>query len=208
MTELTDGRLVVGPQLCYASAGIYANFVAQGILPWTQPPPPRPVADALETVRDRKNRALETEVAQTLRAAGYVVEERIRKQDPQRLGVQSLQTEIDVVAGRGADSAIWLIEVKDPADVHVTPEIRRHLDGFYVDRRKPCYATQLQRKLDDLAPYADKVAAALGLPTSAQPCVVKAIFVTRAPVPAGFVGGPFQFHTLRDLVAALDGANP
>ncbi|WP_327376721.1 hypothetical protein OG393_23840 [Streptomyces sp. NBC_01216] len=206
LTELTDGRIVVGPQLCYASAGIYGNFVAQGILPWTQPPPPRRVADALEAVRDRKNRALETEVGQTLRAAGYVVEERIREQDPQRLGVPSLQTEIDVVAGRGADSTIWLIEVKDPADVHVTPEIRRHLDGFYVDRRKPCYATQLQRKLDDLAPYADEVAAALGLPTSVQPRVVKAIFVTRAPVPAGFVGGPFQFHTLRDLAAALDDA--
>ncbi|CAL9433359.1 hypothetical protein SUDANB140_02094 [Streptomyces sp. enrichment culture] len=206
LAELTDGRLVVGPQLCYASAGIYGNFVAQGILPWTQPPPPRRVADALEAVRDRKNRGLETEVAQTLRATGYVVEERIREQDPQRLGVPSLQTEIDVVAGRGGDSVIWLIEVKDPADVHVTPEIRRHLDRFYVDDRKPCYATQLQRKLDDLAPYANEVAAVLGLPTSAEPRVVRAIFVTRAPVPAGFVGGPFTFHTLRDLAAALDGA--
>ncbi|MEU6541587.1 hypothetical protein [Streptomyces sp. NPDC047000] len=206
LAELTDGRLVVGPQLCYASAGIYGNFVAQGILPWTQPPPPRRVTDALEAVRDRKNRALETEVAQTLRAAGYMVEERIREQDPQRLGVPSLQTEIDVVAGRAADSVIWLIEVKDPADVHVTPEIRRHLDRFYVDHRKPCYATQLQRKLDDLAPRANEVAAALGLPTSAEPRVVRAIFVTRAPVPAGFVGGPFTFHTLRDLAAALDGA--
>ncbi|MFE3267304.1 hypothetical protein [Streptomyces sp. NPDC059215] len=205
LAELTDGRLVVGPQLCYASAGIYGNFVAQGILPWTQPPPPRRVGDALEAVRDRKNRGLETEVAQTLRVAGYVVEERIREQDPQRLGVPSLQTEIDVVAGRGGDSVIWLIEVKDPADVHVTPEIRRHLDRFYVDDRKPCYATQLQRKLDDLAPYANEVAAALGLPTSAEPRVVRAIFVTRAPVPAGFVGGPFIFHTLRDLAAALDG---
>ncbi|MGW5567841.1 hypothetical protein ACWEWD_31140 [Streptomyces tendae] len=204
LAELTDGRLVVSPQLCYASAGIYGNFVAQGILPWTQPPPPRRVTDALEAVRDRKNRALETEVAQILRAAGYVVEERIREHDPQRLGVPSLQTEIDVVAGRGADSVIWLIEVKDPADVHVTPEIRRHLDRFYVDHRKPCYATQLQRKIDDLAPYANEVAAALGLPTSAEPRVVRAIFVTRAPVPAGFVGGPFTFHTLRDLAAALD----
>ena len=202
--ELRSGQLVVGPHLCYATAGVYLNFVTQGILPWTQPAPPRPVEVALEAVRDAKNMALETEVAQTLRDAGYAVQTHIQEQDPQRLGVPSLQTEIDVVAGRDSDPVIWLIEVKDPADVHAVPEIRRHLDKFYVDHRKPSYATQLQRKLDDLAPHAADVAAALGLPTTAEPRVVKALFVTRSPVAAGYVSGPFDFYALPDLLPSIN----
>ena len=84
---------------------------------------------------------------------------------------------------------IWLLEVKDPADVFVVPEIRRHLDRFYVTRGKDkAYAEQLGAKHKDLSP--DAVAAALGLPVAEGSAYeIRPIFVTRRPVPAAFVDG-------------------
>lgn len=41
---------------------------------------------------------------------------------------------------------IWLLEVKDPAGVFVVPEIRRHLDRFYVTcGRDKGYASVMAR---------------------------------------------------------------
>src|SRR4029453_1866307 len=107
--------------------------------------------------------------------------------------VPSLSTEIDAVAGRPGLRTLWLLEVKDPVDTYVVPEIRRHLDHFFVGLKKPAYATQLRRKAEDLAPHADAVAQVLGLPprTPGAPFVVKPLFVTRKPVPAAFVTSDF-----------------
>lgn len=204
--QLRDGRLVIAPHTCFGSASVYLAQIAQGQLPWTQPPPPAGVADALAGVRDRRNRALEREVEQQLRDAGHAVVARVRETDPQRLGVPELQTEIDIVAGRPGSLHLWLLEVKDPAGVYVVPEIRRQLDRFYIGgRREPAYAAQLQRKLDDLAPHADAVAAALGLPPAAvgEAYEISAAFVTRHLTPAAYVGGPFPFTTQRRLLDDL-----
>ena len=99
---------------------------------------------------------------------------------------------------------IWLIEVKDPADVFAVPEIRRHLDRFYVTHKKDkAYADQLNAKHMDLSPYTADVAAALRLAATAEPYKIQPIFVTRRPVPAAFVNGPFPFATLRNLTRTL-----
>ena len=47
---------------------------------------------------------------------------------------------------------------------YVVPDIRRHLDRFLDDSKKPSHITQLRRKIVDVAPYAYQVAEALGLP--------------------------------------------
>ncbi|MEK8106526.1 hypothetical protein NKG94_17170 [Micromonospora sp. M12] len=106
------------------------------MLPWTQPPPRPPVDKALDKYRDRRNRQLEHDVAALLTDAGYIVRERIKPSDPQRLGVPELSTEIDAVAGRPGSYTLWLLEAKDSADTVVTPEVRRHLDTFYTGHRK------------------------------------------------------------------------
>jgi hypothetical protein len=157
-------------------------------------------------LRDTRNRQLENDVANSLRAAGYTCEVRIRETDPQRLGIPSLSGEIDTVAGRAGSRIIWLLEVKDPADVYVIPEIRRHLDRFYVThRRDKAYAEQLAAKHRDLTPYANAVAAALRLPvTDELTYEIRPIFVTRRPVPAAFAGEPFQFTTIQELIQTLE----
>ncbi|WP_020577892.1 hypothetical protein [Actinopolymorpha alba] len=123
-----------------------------------------------------------------------------------RLNVPQLQTEIDAVAGRAGDPTIWLLEVKDPADVFVVPEIGRALDSFFVDGKKPAYASQLQRKFDDdLEPHAAAVAEALGLPPAPpeSPYVIKPMFVKRRAAPADFVSGPFPITSFPYLPYAL-----
>jgi hypothetical protein len=109
------------------------------------------------------------------------------------------------VAGRPGSRIIWLLEVKDPADVHVVPEIRRLLDRFYVSHGKArAYVDLLSAKHKDLTPYANAVAGALGLPiTDDLTYEIRPIFVTRRPVAAAFVDGPFPFTTLRNLSRTL-----
>jgi hypothetical protein len=204
LAQLRPDFVVVAPHLCFGSASVYWNYLAQGLLPWSAPAPPEPLARALDDVRDRRNRQLEDDVADTLRGSGYVVQSRIRR--PQRLGVPSLSGEIDTVAARPGTSVLWLLEVKDPTDTFVIPEIRRHLDRFYVGHpRRPAYVDQLAAKLTDLSPHAAAVATSLGLPPAPSdiPYEVRPAFVTRRPVAAAYVSGPYPFVTLPQLLGYL-----
>ncbi len=207
LAQRSDGLLVVSPRLCFATANIYLQYLQQGQLPWSQPPPPPELNTVLEETRDARNKALEREVADVLAAAGWTVITNVKESKPERLNVPSLQTEIDVVAGRAGDPNIWLLEVKDPSDVFALSDIRRMLDRFYLDSKKPSYATQVSRKFADLSPHPEAVAAALELPDPdpAAPYKVRVLFVTREPTPAQFVGGPFRFTSLANLIEILEG---
>ncbi len=208
IAALRDDFAVIAPHFCLTSASVYLNYLTQGLLPWSSPPPPPALDRALSKLRDARNRQLENDVAYALRAAGYACETRIRETDPQRLGVPSLSGEIDSLAGRPGSRIIWLLEVKDPADVYVVPEIRRHLDRFYVTHRKDkAYADQLSAKHRDLMPHPNAVAAALRLPVTEELTYeIRPIFVTRRPVPAAFAGGTFPFTTLQELTRTLAAA--
>ncbi len=208
LPALQDDFIVIAPHFCHGSASVYLTYLTQGMLPWSSPQPPALLDRALADFRDRRNGQLEDDVADALRGAGYGSEIRIRETDPQRLGVRSLSGEVDAIAGRAGSTVIWLLEVKDPADVFDVPEIRRHLDRFYMTRGKDkAYADQLDAKYKDLSPYADAVAAALGLPVAERSAYeIRPIFVTRRPVPAAFVDGPFPFSTLWDLTDTLAAA--
>jgi hypothetical protein len=206
---LSDGRLVVAPHFCLGAASAYQGSLEQGQLPWTQqapdePPLPAAVTTALEDLRQQRNKALEKMVASELRHQGWTVIDNIKKTDPHRLNIPTLSGEIDVVTGKPGQRAIWLLEVKDPADTYVVPEIRRHLDTFFVDRgSKLSYATRLQRKVEDLAPHIGAVASALGLLARTDGYELAAAFITRKPVPAAFVTSPFPFASLPELSTLL-----
>ncbi|WP_182907555.1 hypothetical protein [Microbispora sp. H13382] len=205
LPQLSDGSIVVAPHFCLCSLSVYRNYLSQGQLPWSQPPAPRKVERALEGVRNGRNKALERQVAQLLRDSGWSVIEAVSANKPQRLNVPSLTTEIDAVAGRADLGTLWLLEVKDPVDTFAVPEIRRHLDHFYVGLQKPSYTAQLHRKVADIAPHANAVAQALGLPprTTGSPFVVKPLFVTRKPIPAAFVTSDFEFVSIESLLSRL-----
>lgn len=206
LAQRSDGLLVVSPRLCFATASIYLQYLQQGQLPWSQPQPPAELNTVLEATRDARNKALEHQVAKVLEDAGWTVITNIKETKPERLNLPSLQTEIDVVAGRAGDPNIWLLEVKDPSDVFALADIRRMLDRFYLDDKKPSYTAQVARKFADLSPYPDAVAAALELPATnpAAPYRIRAMFVTREPTPAQFVGGPFPFTPLANLIKILE----
>lgn len=206
LAQRSDGLLIISPRLCLATASVYLQYLRQGQLPWSQPQPPAELNKVLEATRDARNKALEHRVAKLLEDAGWTFITNIKETKPERLNLPSLQTEIDVVAGRAGDPNIWLLEVKDPSDVFAPADIRRLLDRFYLDGRTPSYNTQMARKFADLSPYPDAVAAALKLPTPdpADPYRVRAMFVTREPTPAQFAGGQFLFTTLAKLIETLE----
>ncbi|MCK9876784.1 hypothetical protein MXD59_13510 [Frankia sp. Ag45/Mut15] len=207
LPELSDGTLVVASHFCLTSLKVYKNYLSQGQLPWSQPPPPVAVDTALERLRDRRNKALEKQVAHVLRCHGWTVVENVKENKAQRLNLPKLTTEIDAVAGRIGQRTLWLLEVKDPTDTFAVPEIRRHLDHFFRGQKKPPYATQLARKRAELSPHTDQIAQALQLPPAVDgnSYVVKSLFVTRKPVPAAFVTSECDFSTLADLPDRLAG---
>ena len=202
LAVLSDDSIVIAPSYCARSATVYDRYLTQGKLPWSEEPPPA-LRKALAAWREQRNSQLEKDVAFTLEALGYNCMTRISKS--RQLGVPSLAGEVDVVAGRAGSPVIWLIEVKDPTDVFAVPEIRRHLDRFYVTHEKEkAYTEQLARKYEDLRAYADVLAATLKLRAATKlPYEIRPIFVTRRPVPAAFVNGRVSFATLQDLARTL-----
>lgn len=201
LIDIGGDNIIVAPQFCLSSLSVYRRYFDQGQLPWSQPAPPKTIETALASIRESRNVALEKQVSQVMRSNGWSVIENVKENKPRRLNVPSLSTEIDAVAGRSNSATIWLLEVKDPAETFATADTRRMLDSFYVDAKKKAYATQLQRKIDDLAPHASRVAEALGLGARPEddPYVVKPLFVTRTPIAAAYVGGPFDFVSIKDL---------
>jgi hypothetical protein len=204
---LPNGALVISPHYLTGALSMYRNYLEQGLLPWSQPQAPRRLETALGNYRGERNALFEVDVADLMKANGWKTISNVKETKPERLNLDTLQTEIDVVAGKKGHRLIWILEAKDPATVHATPEIRRSLDNFYLDGSKPSYSTQLGRKLADLKPHASRVAEALGLPprSSIDPYEVRARFVTRRPVPAAFVRSEHPFSTLSSLVTDLAG---
>lgn len=204
ISTLSDGKLFVAPHFCLASLTVYRNYLSQGQLPWSQPEPPKKVKDALANFRDAKNIGLEDAVARKLKEAGWSVIERVKENRQHRLGIPALSTEIDIVAGRDESDTIYLLEVKDPADIFSPAEMARQLRTFFDDSgKKPSYAGQLKRKYADLAPYPAELANALGITPGQR--TVKAMFVTRNPVCAAFAGSDFPFVTISSLLPSITG---
>ena len=158
LPALRDDFIVIAPHFCHGSASVYLTYLTQGMLPWSSPQPPALLDRALADFRDHRNRQLEDDVADALRAAGYACRGPDSRNGPPATGRPLAQRG----SGRhGRPSGVhrdMAPEVKDPADVFVVPEIRRHLDRFYVTRGKDkAYAEQLDAKYKDLSPYADAV---------------------------------------------------
>jgi hypothetical protein len=142
-----------------------------------------------------QNRRLEDEVANDLTAIGYRVRKRVRPEDALSIGLATLHGEIDVLAARLSSNLLWVIEVKDPAEVFTTSEIRRALDRFFDEDG---WIDKLVRKTADVTSDPAGVAAALGLKRD-TPWEVRPLVVTRRVVPAAFVLSPVPIIALRDL---------
>ncbi|WP_160479578.1 hypothetical protein [Clavibacter michiganensis] len=207
---MSTGELLIAPHYLLAALSAYKNYIDQGMLPWSQPAPPGRLDRALESFRNAKNRALEVDVIDALVKDDWRVLGNVKESKAQRLNVPNLSTEIDAVAGKAGNRIIYVLEAKDPVSAHATPQLRGQLDDFYADGgKKPSYAAQLDRKLADVAPFADNVAEALGLPPSGENWnyEVHALFVTRHPIVAAFVGERFEFTTIGGMLERLNATN-
>jgi hypothetical protein len=209
LLQLSDTEVTVAPHYCHGSANAYLNYLTQGILPWSRPAPPEPLNRALADYRDERNRALERQVTTLLSSAGYHVRARVKPQDAMTIGLDKLEGEIDALAGLPGSDLIWLLEVKDPADVLVVSDIRRSLDRFYVgSKRERPYAEMLEAKAADVESRIDAVAQALDLPKldDGRSRKLQTMFVTRSPNTAAFVGERFPFVTAQSLISYMRAA--
>lgn len=196
---LSDGSVVIAPHYCEAAFRVYQGYWNHGLLPWTAVGSPA-LERAMADMRTLRNRQLEDQADALLRSAGWRTIVRIKPGHHARLNVPKLTTEIDIVAGRPGSDVIELLEVKDPGPVFTAPDIRRQFNQFFDGSSS--YSSKLDRKIDEVAPFADQVAQALGLPSGPAYRVV-ARFVTRQTVPAAFAGAAHTFTALPNLLEAV-----
>lgn len=199
--------ILIAPQFLEASLSVYFNYLSQGMLPWSAQPPKR-LETALAALRSERNRHLEQAIDEALRSRGFTTITRVKPGDGKRLGVPTLTTEIDIVAGKPEGDTIWLIEAKDPASVHGVPETARQLKAFYGDsespkRGSPSYTTQLGRKDDELRPFTRVIAERLGMRSEVE-AKLRTTFVTRTLTPAEYITERFPVVTADELFRMLD----
>lgn len=201
------GEVLIAPQFLEASLSVYSNYLSQGMLPWSTQPPNR-LRLALAALRSERNSHLERAIDEALRSRGFTTITRVKPGDGNRLGVPSLTTEIDIVAGKPDGDTIWLIEAKDPASIHGIPETARQLQAFFRDTQgakkvSPSYATQLARKDDELRPFTCAIADRLHMRSKPEPRL-RTIFVTRALTPAKYLPQRFPVVTVEELLRSID----
>ena len=117
-----------------------------------RPPYPSSLYEALEA---EGAIGPETRVLEIGAGAGLATRELVRsgssvvavEPGPDRPDLPHLQKEVDAVAGRGGDPTFWLLGVKNRAEVFVVPEIRRALDSFHLDGRKPLLRHPIAKEL-------------------------------------------------------------
>lgn len=206
----SDGTLHIAPHYAMASGNVYRNYLAQGMLPWSNPAPKK-LETALARRRATRNKTFETDLEQAVIDRGFRTLSRVKVGDYARLGIPELSTEIDLVCGIPGRPEIWLLEAKDPASVHGYSEVDRQLSNFFRDskrkgRIKPCYASQLARKDAEVRPYLDRVAEKLGLGkvTTGGARELRTLFITRNLIPAGFVDEAYKVRSLSEFLSWLD----
>ncbi len=197
IVAMPDGRRLVMPWWMEMSGRTYSQYLGDGRLPVPPQSLPASLQNALQQYRNDKNVELEDSVERALRDAGFTTMLRVDR--PQRLGLERLYGEIDVVAVRPGGDTIWVIECKDSTEPYSPSELRRTWERFYAPDG---WVERLERKVNDLAVAAPTVAARTGASETAR---VQGVMVTRHPSVAAYAHRPrVPFLTLAEIPAGLE----
>jgi hypothetical protein len=194
-------RLLLIPRRIEATMDIYAAYFLDGRLPWPPDAVPRPVADAFNNFRNRRNKELERHVFQILEDAGIPFKSNIEPHHAAPSGLK-LTGEIDALAGDPAWSRLWVCEVKD---VSATASPRTLADRVrkFTDPHRG-YIDKLLRSLTEVRASPSAAARLLGLPDPDRAWTALPLMITRYVEPAAFTSNPaITFVVCEDLTAVL-----
>jgi hypothetical protein len=197
LVEMPDDTLGVMPAWIRAAIFIFFLYLSEGRLPRPRKTLSSGLDKALTAYRNILTAGLEHDVIKVL--DGHAIPYKASVKKPKVLNMRSLSGELDAICAIVSTRTIWVLEVKDPVEDFSIDALRRSLARF-VDSNE--YVDKLRRKVADVQRDVKDVAAALGVIDGGK-WRVRAAFVTRRPVPAGFCDTDFPFTTPVHLLDVL-----
>ena len=201
-------EIVVAPWLAETTVAIFANYLADGRLPYPRGAVPAAVEKGLEGRRQASNAELEDAVGDLVRSIGLPHRLRFTQGDATRAGIPGLSGEIDVLIADSATMRLWVCEVKDPYLAFSATTVKRRMTKF---TRPSGYIANLSKKAEAIERHAAAAAAACGSPPATGWRIIP-LFVTRWVEPVAFISNPKLAYTvpesLNTVLTAHDDPGP
>lgn len=201
-------EIVVAPWLAETTVRIFANYLADGRLPYPSGAVPAAVERGLESRRQASNAELEELVGALVRRIGLPHRLRFDQGDAARAGIPGLSGEIDVLIADSATMRLWVCEIKDPYLAFSATTVKRRMTKF---TRPNGYIATLSKKAEIIERHAAAAAAACGSPVAAGWRIIP-LFVTRWVEPVAFISNPKLAYTvpesLKTVLTARDDPRP
>lgn len=177
---------------------IIIAHLSEGRVPWSDNVCGKAALDHLNAYRNELAIELEEQVGAALARMGWPHSLNI-KPPGGSVGIKGLKGEIDAIALDAEEKVLWVLEVKDPAQVFSAGRIN---EGVLRFTRPNAYYDKMKKKEELVRDNQELVLKSFGI-SPLGGWIVRSAVITRRPIPAAFFNPPVPFFTLLDLEANL-----
>jgi len=207
LDDAEDPTLLVAPGLLRQSLGYSVqNFYEGGFPDWQLG---KPMRSWQGRIADKRGAAFSSLVAEMLRAEGWEVETEVKVSKILRKSLDRNYGDVDVLAWRGAEGRVLIVECKDVQFRKTLSEIAEQLAEFRgeVTGGKPDYLRRHLDRVDVLREHLPELGRYVGI---SAPAKIESHLVFKNPVPMEFalakLGEKVTVSTRRNFLGRLDAA--
>ena len=201
--KAADETFRVLPWQSHATWKTFQAYLGEGRCMWPLASMSPHFQQALQVFREKRNRALEDDVAEQFRQVTQHVRVRIKK--AKVLGLTRKiwgNNEIDVIALEVARRILWVVEAKDLFVPFAPATLRRSYEKYFEPGKG--YVEKLLTKATIVSRNRKEILRALGVEEDGTAWRVVPIMVTRRVEPGGFArAAPVRFCAIGDLVESV-----
>jgi hypothetical protein len=178
-----NDRFFVLPWQCDGSRRVFLGYLSQGRLIWADGDATPALRQALDGLREARNKGLEIATEEVFMRITPYVKRNVKK--PIVIGLDDTMWagEIDCIAVDESKSTIWVADAKDVFATFSATTIARSIHRFHGPDQ---YVDKLLKKAAVVSGATGAVAKALGVPDPSREWAVRALMVTRFVEPAAF----------------------
>lgn len=181
-----NDRFYVLPWQCDGSRRVFLGYFSQGRLIWANGDAVPELRQALDALREARNKSLEIATEEVFLRITPHVRRNVKKPAVIGLDNTSWAGEIDCIAAVDSTSTIWVADAKDVFATFSPTTVARSIQRFSGPDQ---YVDKLLKKAAVVSGAADVVAKALGAGNTARAWTVRPLMVTRFVEPAAFARG-------------------
>ena len=203
IVKAADETLRVLPWQSHATWKIFQAYLGEGRCMWPLVSMSPQFQQALQVFRQKRNRALEDDVAEQFRQVTQHVRVRVKKAKALGLTLKIWgNNEIDVIALEMTRRILWVAEAKDLFIPFAPATLRRSYEKYFEPGKG--YVEKLLAKAAIVGRNKKEILRALGVEEDCTAWRVVPIMVTRHVEPGGFARtAPVHFCAVGDLVESV-----